>query len=152
MTDCPHPTVKYIHLDGNSPLCSKIKTSNPKGMILCVTEWFNENKNNDIIWWKLYTKAALVNGDCMFNHHQPNTTKIKFCGENCAASLKYIPVFIRSMKVHLSGTSGSSSLSQLWIDIKLRTKQFWRGNEKHFPLSSTTLHAVLCLQTARHTA
>lgn len=65
----------YIHFDGNSLFCSEIKISNPKGMILCVTDWFNEHKNNDILWWKPYAKATLFNGDSMFNHHQQNATK-----------------------------------------------------------------------------
>lgn len=64
----------------------------------CVTDWFNEHKNNDITWWKPYAKATFFNEDGMFNHHQQNQGRKK----KIAASFIYFPIFRRSIKVRLN--------------------------------------------------
>lgn len=120
--------MKYIHFDGNSLFCSEIKTSNPKGIMLSVTGWFNEHRNNDMLWWKAYTEATLLSSNNTFNH-QHNTTKEGILWREIVSFSK---ILRRSIKVHLDWNSRSCSVLQRYTDRKLNAKQLWRDMQSIF--------------------
>lgn len=122
--------MKYIHFDGNSLFCSEIKTSNPKGIMLSVTGWFNEHRNNDMLWWKAYCTPKLLYWAAT-THSIINTTqpRMEFCEEKLYPFQK---ILRRSIKVHLDWNSRSCSVLQQYTDRKLNAKQLWRDMQSIF--------------------
>lgn len=127
--------------DGNSLFCSVIKT-NPKGMISCVTDWFNEHKNNDMLWWLTHSTERAAH---------PSSTKQNqgwnFAEQNCAASLKYcFHLFKRAINAHLNWNSSSCSLSELCTNISLLLCSSKRYKKYFcFTLAAQSVQLLKCL-------